>query len=260
MKSICLLIISVLFLAAPANIFASSNPFWNNRTPLAQEQTEQENTDKKNNDNNGKGNNRPIPTVVISKAPVQPTPTQVPANETKKPTPIPTDTKPAPTSVPERSTTNQTNTNPFGVIVIPQDKDKIRGDTENSIPVPAVNTRRTVTPTPAILGTNQRVAQKENTTTPKQNQQTTETPLKKIQDIIAPPLASVAQVKGANYYQDERLSPLLTANLLYFALGLFLTGMFILKLPLLKSGIDKMRQRFGKENADTFTVPYIETK
>ena len=265
MKKFSLLFISVLFLASPITIQAASLPLVGNRLPLVQEQLEEKNNDKKNEDSKGKADITPVPTAVISKAPMQPT--QTPSNETKKPNPSPTIAKPAPTTAPSRNTSNPSNSNGIGGIVVPQNIDRNRVDNRDNESTAVTNTRRTVSPTPTtttsstgVAGTTQRTSTKEPAAAPKQKEQPAETPLKKIQDIIAPPLASVVQVKGANYYQDEKLSPVVTANLLYFALGLFLTGMLILKLPLLKSGIDKIRRRIGRENNEGFTVPYIETK
>jgi hypothetical protein len=254
MRHLSLLLIAIVFFSYTGSVLAASSSAAMAESP----RIGGPNSDNERNENSGRGNiAAPIPTLVISKPPALPSPTQTPKNDNKKPDPTPTVAKPSPTPIPVKTTnptnnsdTKQSNNNQSNTsnIVIPQNRDISRTVTAK------------VTPTPAVLGT---TANKQTTSVapkPKEKAQTKETPLEKIQNIIAPPQASEVQVKGANYYLgDERLSPAVTSILLYFALSLFLLGMLILKLPLLITGAIKVKHKlFGTPKP--FTIPYMEVK
>lgn len=263
MKRFCLLLILAVFFTFPIQAFAVGSVSAEVELPRVGAPKNDGRNDSENKDK-GK-NNDPIPTIAIPTAP-QPTATPVPVNENKKPTPTPvpssshSETNSGNQSrnnanTPSNTTSNQTtnsnqrvtasqNTN---VINIPQNRDTIR------------STRQT-TDAPTVLGTttkNQPAAINKET---KSKQQTQETPITKIKNIIAPPSADV-QVKGANYYQDERLSPAVTTNLLYASLILFMSGMLVLKFPILAAGVMKIKQKlFRTRKPEPFTIPLIEPK
>jgi hypothetical protein len=268
MKLFCLLLISAITFSFPVQANAVSTPVADVELP----RVGAPNNDKKeDSEDKGKGNNTtPIPTIAISQAPVEPTTAPVQSTENRKPTPTLVITNQNPTPVPPKTNTsngnsnsnsgNQRNDNIINPIVVPQNRDTVRTTQPTTTRSTANATTNKVSPTPAVLGTTTKVNTVTQKQEPKQKQQSAETPLTKIKNIIAPPSSDV-QVKGANYYQDERLSPAVTTNLLYVAMTLFIAGMLILKLPILIAGASKVKQRFTRTpKVEPFTIPYIDSK
>ncbi len=199
-----------------------------------------------------------IPTLPIER--VNPTPQPSPIT-TPAPTniPMPSPTPSVVTIVPEqiKPAIGRPSTDDF---IVPENLDDKRdADKKKDKDDKNVTTTPSITPTPAIAApvakTQPPKAQ------PKPEVQEEQTPMKAIQDIIAPPLATLMQVKGANYYQDERLAPGVTSTLISLALGLFLAGITILKLPVLMKAMKRLRRKLrNRKSADSFTIPNLEMK
>lgn len=266
MKQACLIIITVLFLSVAPNVLAVSSTSATIETPKVGAPKDEKTNN--GNDNKNRGNtDELIPTIAITTTP-QPTATPVPVNETRKPTPTPvlsnqnqnasatnTTNNTASSNRNSTSNANQKNGSNSNAITAPQRRDAIR-----SANTTALTTNTTTRRAPRVLGTNARNTTPTQNQMTKQKQQSRETPLTKIKNIIVPPSTDV-QVKGVNYYQDERLSPAVTTNLLYIALTLFMAGMLVLKMPILAAAFMKLKQKFVRSpKPEPFTIPYIGLK
>ncbi|MBA3724438.1 MAG: hypothetical protein H0W89_06165 [Candidatus Levybacteria bacterium] len=250
MKHIYFFIFTVIFLMVPANVSAQLAPIGNISVPIVGQ-----------NDTNTQQPNAPVPspvpTLPIGRVEQNVQPTVIPA-PTERPIPNPTSAPINQEKEKERDTKPAVG-GPSDQIRVPQGIDKNINENKEKNDDEAVKNTISVTPTPAIAGP---VSKKQPPKVqPKSEGATEQTPIKMIQDIIAPPLANLMQVKGANYYQDERLAPGVTSSLISLALGLFLTGMTVLKLPVLMKAIKRLRRKLrNRKSADTFTIPNLEMK
>lgn len=247
MKYFCLLLIVLSFLSYPARAFAVS-------TPVGSVQV---NPPSQNNKDRDKETTvpvviTPIPTLPINQNGKRPTVTPASKNDTKpkvSPTAIPEPTK-APAVSRNTTTTNQQTNQSSGTsdkIVVPQNLNTARnsGTSTNSKPT---NTKTT---DPAETQTQQSV---------KATAAPTQSAVAKAKEIVAPTGVSDVQVKGINYYQEERLSPTVTTWLLYFALGLFMLGIAFLKIPVIVGAFIRARNKVFPQLNKQFTIPYINIK
>ncbi len=234
MKHLYIFIIGLIFLTTPATVSAQQIPNDVINLPI---------------------NVSPalIPTLPIGANPTpQPSPITTPA-PTNVPAPSPLPTAPAPSVTPA---VGGPQSSP---IVVPGGLDTKNNDKNKEKDNEKKTTTPPVTPTPVIAGPVAKTQPPKAQLKPEVQEE--QTPMKAIQDIIAPPLATLMQVKGANYYQDERLAPGVTSSLISLALGLFLAGMTVLKLPVLMKAMKRLRRKLkNRKSTDSFSIPNLEMK
>lgn len=235
MKHLCTLLLSALFFSSTLQVYATSTTSATVESP----RVGTPNNDKSNTENKGKGNTAvPIPTAAVTTAPAQPTVAPPRTNQNT-------------TITPSQSTRRETTRDrqETGSESPPATRAKPISQTQqatSNTPSNQIRKRQTS----AVLGTSTQTPTKKVTL----KQQGEKAPVKKI---IAPSSPTV-QMQGVNYYQDERLSPTTTKNLLYVALTLFFGGMFVLNFPTLYAAVLRLKQKLSRTPADPITIPYID--